>query len=244
MIMKVIFKLTAQQLTAAKERKMLLAAKWASLDAAQKQLKEAKEVADSTYWDSPEGEAAKAAYQTAFEAEDSHRMYSYYPQEVGGNLHLIELGSFINPAQSVDLVGGRLVVEGERCPLVQDGALNTVAKIAGYASEKEAHSDEWAALEVATYVTSDRRLRWYETLACYIFRAGTLDEMVSYMEKHPGNEAHVGFVLKTRFPEMVRVINGLVAKDRKVYAEFSLEKIILGRKLAKYEHAVYCMNHN
>ena len=41
-----------------------------------------------------------------------------------------------------------------------------------------------------------------------------------------------------------RVINGLVAKDRKVHAEFSLEKIILGRKLAKYEHAVYYMNHN
>ena len=40
------------------------------------------------------------------------------------------------------------------------------------------------------------------------------------------------------------IINGLVAKDRKVHAEFSLEKIILGRKLAKYEHAVYYMNHN
>lgn len=242
--MKVIFNLTTSQLAVAQGRLALLNAEWASLDAAQKELEEAKKVADATYWDSPEGEAAKEAYQTAFAAEDNHRMHSYYSREVGGNLHLIEQGCFINPAQSVDLVGGRLVVEGERCPLVQDGALSTVAKIAGYASDKEAHSDEWAKLEVHSYKTSDQRLSWYETLSSYIYRAASLEEMLSYMEKHPGNEAHVGFVLKTRFPEMVRVINGLIAKDRKVHAEFSLAEIVLGRKFSEYDHVVYCMNHN
>lgn len=242
--MKVTFKLTAAQRNTAQERLENLNAEWASLDAAQEALRKAKKVADATYWDSPEGEAAKAAYQNAFQVEDNHRMHSYYSREVVGNLHLLEEGCFINPAQSVDLVGGRLVVEGERCPLVQDGALSTVAKIAGYASEKEAHSDEWAKLEVHSYKTSDRRLRWYETLSAYIYRAASLEEMLSYMEKHPGNEAHVGFVLKTRFPEMVRVINGLIAKDRKVHAEFSLAEIVLGRKFSEYDHVVYCMNHN
>jgi hypothetical protein len=242
--MKVTFKLTAAQRNTAQERLENLNAEWASLDAAQKELKEAKKVADATYWDSPEGEAAKAAYQAAFAAEDNHRMHSYYPREVMGNLHLLEEGCFINPAQSVDLVGGKLVVEGERCPLVQDGALSTIAKIAGYASEKEAHSDEWAKLEVHSYKTSDQRLSWYETLSSYIYRAASLEEMLSYMEKHPGNEAHVGNVVKVRFPEMVRVVNGLISGDRRVHAEFSLEEIIPGRKLARYEHAVYCMNHN
>ena len=241
--MKVTFKLTAAQLVIAKEIVAEFEADWASFDAAEASAKAAGEAAAAIHWRSPERAIAVKAHKDLKEVFKDHYMARFSRE--GGNLNPIYEPQRRNTNQFLELVGEMVTYEGERYPLVEDGALAVLLKIAGYAKNEEAAVDALARLRVVNYKTSDRRLRWFETLDQYITRAGTLEEIVAYLEKHPsGNEHTAAWAIRARFPEMVRVINGLIAKDRRVHAEFSLAEIRPGRKFAKYDHLVYCMNHN
>lgn len=67
-----------------------------------------------------------------------------------------------------------LTYTGQRHPLVVDGALAAIKEIAG---------GDLSALRMVKYETSDKRLRWYETLESYISDRGTADERYEYSLK-------------------------------------------------------------
>lgn len=66
-----------------------------------------------------------------------------------------------------------IVYKGERHPMQQDSALRTLEEIF---EGKDYHN--W---EVVEYVTSDPRLKWYETLYQYISNRAPLAEVLEYL---------------------------------------------------------------
>jgi hypothetical protein len=89
-------------------------------------------------------------------------------------IYAVESNQFVNHNQSVRLVGGTLVIDGERCALAFDG---------GFAAAKEVLNPGQKPVE---YQTSDRRLRWDEMLVCFMLsNRATRAEKLDYLEDHP-----------------------------------------------------------
>lgn len=114
----------------------------------------------------------KAATMTAEVAESlllEKEEYPEYPQSYDCGVYWVEDLQYTNPNQSVRLVGKTLVVEGERCALAHDGGFKAAIDILGTAD----------AVSVS-YETSDKRLRWHETLGGYLCTRGSDAERVDY----------------------------------------------------------------
>ena len=82
----------------------------------------------------------------------------------------------INRNQRLGLVGTLLTYTGERHPLQQDGALALI-RAALAAESPHLHGD--ALLDSAvvhSYTTSDKRLKWHETLVDYLENRSTVAE--------------------------------------------------------------------
>ena len=92
-----------------------------------------------------------------------------YPQSYDCGVYWVDNMQYTNPAQSVRVVGGTLIVEGYRCALAYDGGFNAAINILGTAD----------AVPVS-YETSDNRLAWYETLDGYLCTRRTDAERVEY----------------------------------------------------------------
>lgn len=150
-----------------------------------------------------------------------------------------------NANQHLELKGNRVIYKGERHPLCQDGGLLVLAYIAGYVGDmpaeevlwgtgKEAYEairDNFERLELVSYETSDRRLKWFEVLSSYLDKRGSWKEIV---EAAVEGKHRVDFHWTLgRFPEKYRLIVGLLKKDRKVHHEFTLAEIKEARELIK-----------
>jgi hypothetical protein len=76
-----------------------------------------------------------------------------------------ENGFSFNENQSVEIVGNTLVIEGERCPLLQDGFSDLLFSL------KDA--------KVLKYQTSNKEMMWYENTLTYLKRVSSLDAAVA-----------------------------------------------------------------
>lgn len=150
-----------------------------------------------------------------------------------------------NQNQWLELKGNRVSYKGERHPLCRDGGLLVLAYIAGYAGDMpveevlwgtrkevyEAIRDNFERLELVSYETSDRRLKWFEVLSSYLDKRGSWKEIVEAALKRK-HQVDFHWTLG-RFPEKYRLIVGLLKKDRKVHHEFTLAEIKEARELIK-----------
>lgn len=76
-----------------------------------------------------------------------------------------------NTDQDLELKGDILTYEGQRHPLLQDGAFDLLTEIAGGNALK---------LKVVSYETSDKRLAWHQTLSEYMWSQATWSEFKAY----------------------------------------------------------------
>lgn len=153
-----------------------------------------------------------------------------------GNLLLPSTGSpGFNSGQKLDLQGKRIVYEGQRCSLAQDGGIEVLWTIAGYLSFTEAVLDNWSRLKMVLYQTSDHRFFWYETLGSYICKRATIKEVAEYMRSEPEDQMAVWIALSLRHTKYIKIIRGLSTNDQSVYAEFGSEEIAIGRKFVSDE---------
>lgn len=146
----------------------------------------------------------------------------------------------LNWDQNLSLEGGLVVYTGQRCPLGQDGSLGTLAVIAGYGklsgcpyaeydefrlAKFSGRNDEFRKLKVLVYETSDRRLKWHETLDHYlVYRAPWSEVMKASVTPVSTLRPHTTFSpgrALWRFPEKER-LHALLSQGltQKAYAEF------------------------
>lgn len=145
--------------------------------------------------------------------EGYHFLGNINPQEVDGNFP-------VNTNQYLHVEGDKLTYEGERCPLQQDGGLKTLLRIAG---------GNLDVLEVVEYQTSDKRLKWHETLYDYIVERSTWMEFCDYLKN--GNHKPD---IPGRFPEKVRLLRTVRKDERKAYVEFNREEVKEMKQLIKF----------
>lgn len=81
----------------------------------------------------------------------------------------------LNPDQclTLDRFKGTMTYKGQRHPFIQDGAYSTVCAILGGGT----------AANVIYYETSDKRLKWNETLDSYCYQRGTLEECLKHVQR-------------------------------------------------------------
>lgn len=105
-----------------------------------------------------------------------------------------------NPNQKLVLEGNLVIYQGERSPLVEDGGLTVLYRIAaGVVPEFPGHSDQYhlrkgwyeaqteaiKKLKVLSYKTTDRKLSWWQTKADWAHQA-SLGELRQELKKFAG----------------------------------------------------------
>ena len=123
----------------------------------------------------------------------------------------VQQSQCINVNQYLQLEDDTLTYEGERCPFTQDGSFKTVLRIAAGVLDN---------LQVVQYETSDKRLKWYETLYEYIVERGTWGEFCDYLKKSNHKPD-----IPERFPGKIRLFQIVRKDERKAYVEFASEEV-------------------
>jgi len=122
----------------------------------------------------------------------------------------------INPDQRVYIdKRGYLVVEGQRCALMQDGGWDAAEKIVG----KDAVP--------LVYETSDPRLKWNETLAMYMKSRAPLDARIAYVLDKRHQE------WRWFIPEYEACVAYLQTNPAKAYAQYDAYAISVCRQIIK-----------
>lgn len=182
--MKITFKLTALQIAIATKIVAEVSNRRATVAALETKIKEAKaalKVLQVANEDFEVRQAAVAEVENATWELANHRD----SQITGttGNLHAPwDHGFGLNYCQFLELEGETMRYDGHRCPLIQDGALDVIAEVAGYSTLQDALAFKFAKLEVLAYETSDERLCWYETLAQFESRENeNFDKLINHL---------------------------------------------------------------
>jgi hypothetical protein len=110
-----------------------------------------------------------------------------------------------------------LAVEGHRCALDQDGGFRIAESIVG----KDAVPFR--------YETSDKRLKWNETLGGYMMTRATLHERIMYVLNNDR-------VWEYYLPEYVPIVRALKTNERLASAQYTAEELRVGRRLIAQEH--------
>ena len=122
----------------------------------------------------------------------------------------------VNTNQSVQLVNNTLVVEGERCALAFDG---------GYIAAKKILTPGQKPVE---YQTSDKRLKWDETLEKYMFSdRATRAEKMDYLEAHGGR-----WLASRLFPDLWGAVERVSHNYRAASAELDADTASACRRIA------------
>ena len=116
-----------------------------------------------------------------------------------------------NPNQQLDLIADEVCYEGERHPMIEDGAIRVISEIAGYSDLVSAFKDKFSRLKVVYYNTSDKRLNWWNTLSSWLKYEASWNDWVSSGET----------AIPTRFSEHARCAQLIKSnRVRLAYAEF------------------------
>lgn len=107
---------------------------------------------------------------------------------------------------------GTMTYTGQRHPFIQDGAYDVVCAILGGE----------AAANVIYYETSDKRLRWNETLDGYCYRAGSLEECLK----------HIPHDLPARYQWVVRGADLVKVNPAKASAQFTKAEMAAIKRFA------------
>ena len=138
----------------------------------------------------------------------------WYLEEVEGE----QCSPCFNKDQNLALAGRVLTYIGQRCPMVQDGALGAILAVFGTTAQ--------ATTAVVEYQTSDKRLEWYQTLASYIQDSGSIPEAVGHLIKtgyHPQSYA-----------ALRRVPKGTLGSDAKINAAYDAADAAALQKMARH----------
>jgi hypothetical protein len=130
-------------------------------------------------------------------------------------IYAVHMHCATNSNQSVRLVDDTLIIEGERCALAADGGFEAAKSILR------------AGQKPVEYITSDRRLRWDETLQSFMFSdRATRAEKMGYLEDHP-DRWHVCHL----FPELWGSIQLVETNYRAACAELDSDTMRLCRRI-------------
>lgn len=111
-----------------------------------------------------------------------------------GDVLMYDHGFSFNSNQSLKIGLNEVTLEGERCPLSQDGIFQLIGSIDSEVEELFA-SQQWSlawckakeffsTLAVREYKTSDRKLKWYQTLEQYMSELNN-EELLEALEVLP-----------------------------------------------------------
>ena len=140
----------------------------------------------------------------------------YEEGDIDCGLYALRDHCALNPEQRVYLDGTTLAVEGHRCALDQDGGFRLAESIVGK-----------NAVPVR-YETSDKRLKWYETLDGYMARRATLHERIMYVFKNKR-------FWEDYLPEYRAIVRSLKINERLAAAQYSADELRVGRRLIGLE---------
>ena len=82
-----------------------------------------------------------------------------------------------NTSQSFQYENNILMIAGERCAIINDGGLEIIALVAGYESQSAGNADGWSKLQTVSYQSSEKNLRWYETMFDFLVARGSFDDL-------------------------------------------------------------------
>jgi hypothetical protein len=145
--------------------------------------------------------------------------YSDLEHFIDCGVYWVDAHASTNPNQYVGLTfDGYLEVEGDRCALLHDGGFAAARMIVGH-----------HAVPVK-YDTSDRRLRWDETLEVYMHRA-PIEERWDYIQRNRW------WMWGTLFPHLRPVVAALRRSEARANAQYETDmirqaRVILAREVA------------
>jgi hypothetical protein len=137
-----------------------------------------------------------------------------------------------NPDQKIEFNGYTLAYTGSRCPLWQDGLGKLIAQALAvtYNNDRRLTEQEEIAVRKAPvkfYETTDKRLRWYETLNDYMRRRESSIEVVfSYVTKN-----HKPYTTWRHYQALKSVLAAMEMSEAKRCASFDPAIRIAARAL-------------
>jgi hypothetical protein len=180
----------------------------------------------------PSFQATRALYLVSIHANNDILQNDTY--WAGDLIGLMDVHPALNQDQFLDYDKSARTVsyKGQRHPLHQDGGLGALHYIAtGKTSHRPEIGDWIKTLDVRSYTTSDRKLRWYETLDSYIHTRASQDELVAHFVKNGWTEKSGPAI--ERFEELNLAIRALLngKSEAAMAASFDAKSVRQARQL-------------